>query len=114
MEELKKVIWELYDKEKTYFDKDGKEFPFEKLVNDYPIAKYETVAIQTAGRMILSYITLENLKQKYDVEETEDEKAIHSVNEKKQEIESESTPIERIASALEYIELYLMKKEGLL
>ena len=58
---------------------------------------------------VFSYlIGINRISSKYT-----DEEALSILSNMEEEKETESTPIERIAAALEYIELLLMQKENL-
>lgn len=102
-------IYEIYDKEKEYFTKDGQIYSYEKVKEDFPAVDYTKLVVTLYGRTVEKVETFDYLKgiNRIKADVTDDEAL--TLIEKAEELKrTESTPLERIAAALEYLELVNM------
>lgn len=103
--------WKVYD-EQTYYTKEGEKIDEEVFKEKYPAVMAEKMVILVLGHTLLDVVSFNILRAYYgiDISKTDDE-VLEIVKEERLKEAKESTPLERIASALEYIEMTMM--EGL-
>ena len=103
---------EFYDKNKTYFTPQGQEITYETFKKDYPAVDYTPMVCSVGdGVVIFEVYTYVSLCEEYGVSmDKESEKTLREIEMAMMSKNSENTPIERIASSLEYIVLYLIGK----
>lgn len=101
-------LWEVYNKDKTYYDEKGQEYGYDRMLIDYPIVAVETVIVKTTGSIILERYTVNYLKSLYNIINIEDpEKVAEQVNFIDTTKQTETPALERIAAVLEY---FMMEK----
>lgn len=100
---------ELYNSEKTYISKDGKLITKEDFYKIYPAAQYVKMVVFLEGNAISEAYTFDYLVSHYVISDIfNDEQKVQMIEKMKNDEETESTPIERIASALEYIAMTMI------
>lgn len=105
--------WEIYDKEKLYLTKDGGIYSYEEFIKKYPAVLHTKMAVFCYENVIekaevFSYLLgINRISNTYT-----DEEALNILSNMEEEKTTESTPIERIAAAFEFIELLLMQQEN--
>lgn len=101
--------WEVYDLNKKYVKPDGSEYTNELFVKDYPATSYTKMAVYVYENTIVKVSTVDYIRGINRISyEYNDETAMAMVSNIEQKAETESTPEERIAAALEFIELLNM------
>ena len=101
--------FELYDKEKEYYTKDGQIYSYDVVKKDYPAVDFTKLVVMLYGRTVLKVQTLDYLRGINRVKaDVTDEEALEQIAHAEMVKETESTPLERIASALEFLELVNM------
>ena len=101
--------FELYDKEKEYYTKDGQIYDYDAVKKDYPAVDFTKLVVMLYGRTILKVETFDYLRGINRVKaDLTDEEALEQIAHAEMVKLTESTPLERIASALEYLELVKM------
>jgi len=104
-------MWNVYDKNKTYYDEQGQEITYDRMKREYPVVDAETIMINTSGVTILDKCTMSVAQSRYRLMNEDDPEVLAKKMTKKDEKEkTESSPLERIASSLDYIVLYLLRK----
>lgn len=98
------ISCELYDKSKDYFTKEGQILTYEDMVKKYPAIPYTKMVVFLFGRTVTDMNTFDYLcginRIKADVL---DDEALSIIAKSYENKETESTPLERIASSLEYL-----------
>lgn len=103
-------MWELYDKNKVYYSEQGEELTWDVLKNIYPQSMFEDIVILADGITYHEYKTMMIALSEYGIQDSGDIKTnISILNGEYNLKKTESTPIERIASALEYLCVVLQK-----
>ena len=101
--------FELYDKEKEYYTKDGQIYDYNAVKKDYPAVDFTKLVVMLYGRTVLKLETFDYLRGINRIKaDVSDEEAISQIAHAEMVKATESTPIERIASALEFLELVNM------
>ena len=101
--------FELYDKEKEYYTKDGQIYSYDVVKKDYPAVDFTKLVVMLYGRTVLKVETFDYLKGINRVKaDATDEEALEQIAHAEMVKLTESTPLERIASALEFLELVNM------
>lgn len=102
-------MWEVYDKKKEYFDKEGQPFSYDRMLKEFPVVQAEKVCVDVIGSCIQSYNTMMQARadRLVDPEMTDKEACIYMTQYDELK-ERESTPLERIAAALEFIAMSYM------
>lgn len=102
-------VFELYNKEKEYFTKDGQIYSYEKVKKDFPAVDHTKMVAILYGRTILRMETFDYLRGINRIKaDVSDKEAISQIANAEMVKLTESTPLERIAAALEFIELINM------
>lgn len=106
------TVLQFYDKNKTYFTPQGKEITYEMFRKDYPAVDYTPMVCAIGGEVVIFEVyTFVSLCEKYDIGmDIDPEEALTKIQNAMENEKSESSPLERIASSLEYIVLYLIGK----
>lgn len=95
---------ELYNRNNEYYTKEGQIYSYEKAINDYPAIPYAKMVVFLFGRTVTDMNTFDYLcginRIKADVP---DDEALSIIAKAYEDAETESTPLERIASSLEYL-----------
>lgn len=100
--------YELYDSEKKYVTPDGQLYTKEKFQRDYPAVQVSKMAVWVMGDVLIEAFPLSYIQGINKIPSgVEDEKILNIATNNRVLKEAESTPLERIASALEFIELLL-------
>lgn len=95
--------WKKYDEETLYLP-NGKVFTHQDMVSQYPASLVEDMAVKVVGVTLLEVKTVLYARAMYNIpEEMTDEEAFKEMEKIDALNASESTPEERIASALEYL-----------
>lgn len=103
-------MWKKYDNE-TYYTETGKAFTPIDMANQYPISTVEEMAIKVVGATLIDAKPLLYAREVYNIPpDATDEEAFKEMEKIDAINASESTPLERIASALEY--LVMVMSEG--
>ena len=106
-------MWELYNKEKIYYSEKGDPLTWDIMSNDYPQSRFEETVILTQGLTYFDYKTLNVALAEYGIEYNGNpNEMIDILNLMYSDKRSESTPLERIASSLEYMNILLTKISG--
>ena len=106
-------MWELYNKEKIYYSEKGDPLTWDIMSNDYPQSRFEETVILTQGLTYFDYKTLNVALAEYGIEYNGNpNEMIDILNLMYSDKRSESTPLERIASSLEYMNILLTKIAG--
>ena len=101
--------FELYDKNKDYFTKDGQIYSYEKVKKDYPAVDFTKLVVILYGRTVLKVETFDYLRGINRIKAgIPDDEALSQIANAEMVKLTESTPLERIAAALEFIELINM------
>lgn len=101
--------FELYDKEKEYYTKDGQIYDYDAVKKDYPAVDFTKLVVMLYGRTVLKVETFDYLRGINRVKaDVSDEEALSQIAHAEMVKETESTALERIASALEFLELLNM------
>lgn len=101
--------FELYDKEKEYYTKDGQIYSYDAVQRDYPAVDFTKLVVMLYGRTVLKVETFDYLRGINRVKaDATDEEALEQIAHAEMVKATESTPIERIASSLEYLVLLKM------
>lgn len=96
--------WKLYDKSETLYLPDGKAFTWGQMSTQYPISLAEEMAVKVVGLTLLEVKTKYFARALYNIPpEMTDEEAFIEMERQDYLNATESTPEERIASALEYL-----------
>lgn len=108
-------VAEFYDSNKKYIKIDGEEYNEQTIVEDFPSIKSDGIVVFVEGmtRVVIYTAPLDYLLHKYNIPESlkTDEMLMQitlAVNDDK----TESTPLERIAAALEFLVLQSMPNVG--
>ena len=102
-------ICELYDKNKEYFTKDGQIYSCEQMQHDFPAVQYTKMVVFLYGRTIEKIEMFDYLKGINRIKaDVPDDEALQMIEKAEELKRTESTPLERIAAALEFIELVNM------
>lgn len=98
------ISCELYDKSKDYFTKEGQFFTYEDAVKKYPAIPYTKMVVFLFGRTVIDMNTFDYLRGINRIKSNvSDEDAIYIISKNYEDSKTESTPLERIASSLEYL-----------
>lgn len=101
--------YEIYNKNNEYSTKDGQIYTPEMFEKDYTAVHSQTIAVRVYGNTIVEAHPMSYLRGINKIEnDVSDEEAIAQINAIQQINETENTPIERIASSLEYLVLLFM------
>lgn len=101
--------FELYNKENEYYTKDGQIYSYDKVKKDYPAVDFTKLVVMLYGRTVLKVETFDYLRGINRIKaDIPDEEALSQIEHAEIVKATESTPIERIASALEFLELVNM------
>ena len=99
----------LYDPKNTYTTPDGQIYTNEMFLRDYPAGNVAKMAVMVSGTTIVSATTVSYLRGiNYIDSDVSDEEALSIISYNEEKSRTESTTQERIASALEFIELLMM------
>lgn len=102
-------IYEIYDSKKDYFTKDGQIYSYEKIKHDFPAVDYTKMVVTLYGRTIEKVETFDYLRGTNRIKaDVPDEEALMLIAKAENIKKTESTPLERIAAALEFLELVNM------
>ena len=101
--------FELYNKENEYYTKDGQIYSYEEVKKDFPAVDFTKLVVKLFGRTVLDVKTFDYMRgiNKVKVDAT-DEEALSQIAHAEMVKETESTALDRIASALEFLELVNM------
>lgn len=95
---------ELYDKNKEYFTKEGQIFTYEDAVKKYPAIPHTKMVVFLFGRTVTDMNTFDYLRGINRIKaDVSDDEALSIIAKSYEDSETESTPLERIASSLEYL-----------
>lgn len=95
---------ELYDKGKDYFTKEGQILTYEDMVKKYPAIQYTKMVVFLFGRTVTDMNTFDYLRGINRIKaDVPDDEALSIIAKSYEDAETESTPLERIASSLEYL-----------
>ena len=101
--------FELYDKNKDYFTKDGQIYSYDVVKKEYPAVDFTKLVVMLYGRTVLKVETFDYLRGINRIKaDIPDEEALSQIANAEMVKLTESTPLERIAAALEFIELINM------
>lgn len=101
--------FELYNKENEYYTKDGQIYSYDEVKKDYPAVDFTKLVVMLYGRTVLKVETFDYLRGINQIRaDVTDEEALSQIAHAEMVKTKESTPIERIASALEFLELVNM------
>lgn len=107
------MIYEMYDPEKTYVTPDGNYITPEQFAIEHNVVFDRRIAVGLMGRTIMDVQDLGYMRALYGItSEIPDDEAFAIINMQVEIDKTESSPMERIAAALEYIELYLMDRSN--
>lgn len=99
----------LYDAEKTYTTPDGQIYTNEMFLKDYPAGNVARMAVMVSGTTIVKATTVSYLRGiNYIDSDLSDEDALAIISYNEDKARTESSTQERIAAALEFIELLMM------
>lgn len=100
------TVYEIYDPAKEYSTPDGKLYTPKEFEKNYPSVNIEPMAVELMGRVIVSAAPLSYLKGMNQIKaDVDNQKALSLISEKQNIKNTENTPLERIAAALEFFEL---------
>lgn len=98
------ISCELYNKNNEYYTKEGQIFTYEDAIKKYPAIPYTKMVVFLFGRTVTDMNTFDYLcginRIKADVP---DDESLSIIAKSYEDAETESTPLERIASSLEYL-----------
>ena len=101
--------FELYDKEKEYYTKDGQIYGYDAVKKDYPAVDFTKLVVMLYGRTVLKVETFDYLRGINRIKaDVSDEEALSQIAHAEMVKATESTALDRIASALEFLELVNM------
>lgn len=101
--------FEVYNKENDYYTKDGQIYTYDKVRKDYPAVDYAKLVFMLYGRTVLKVQTFDYLRGINRIKsDVTDEEALSKIAHAEMIKATESTELERIASALEFLELVNM------
>lgn len=101
--------FEVYNKENDYYTKDGQIYTYDKVRKDYPAVDYAKLVFMLYGRTVLKVQTFDYLRGINRIKsDVSDEEALSQIAHAEMVKATESTELERIASALEFLELVNM------
>lgn len=101
--------WEMYDNKKKYTKPTGEEYTNKMFISDYPAAVYRKMSVYVYGNTIEKVSPSDYIRGINRISyEKSDEEAMMIATENEELKKTESSPYERIAAALEYIELLMM------
>lgn len=102
--------YEIYDINKTYIKPSGEIYTNDLFIKEYPAAQITKYALWVMGEVIIEAFPLSYIRgiNKIPNSVSDEESIIIATNNRILK-EEENSPIERIASALEFIELLLYK-----
>ena len=104
--------YEIYNKNNEYTTKDGQIYTAEMFENDFTAVNSQTMAVYVYGNTITEAHPMSYLRGINKIEnDVLDEEAIAQINAIQQINETENSPIERIASSLEYLVLLFMENK---
>ena len=101
--------FELYNKENEYYTKNGQIYDYDAVKKDYPAVDFTKLVVMLYGRTVLKVETFDYLRGINRVKaDVSDEEALSQIAHAEIVKATESRPIERIASALEFLNLVYM------
>lgn len=104
--------WEIYNPQKKYLKTDGSEYTHDMFLKDYPAVSYTKMAVYLYGNTIDKVMPADYLRGINRISyEYDDEIAMAMITEIEEKEKTESTTQERIAAALEFIELIMMENK---
>lgn len=107
------MVYEIYDAEKTYVTQDGNYVTSNQFAIEHNVVFDRCIVVGLMGRTIMDVQDFGYMRAVHGItSEISDNDALAIINKQVELNQTESTPIERIAAALEYIELYLMSGGG--
>lgn len=102
-------IAEFYNPEKEYVTKDGQFIDKEEFYKKYPAAKSIKMVVFLEGNALMEAYTFDYLQEHYLIPSMLDDNGKLSLIQKMvNDEQTENSPIERIASALEYIAMTMI------
>lgn len=102
-------ITEFYDPEKTYISQNGQLINNEQFEKLYPASAFTKMVVFMEGNVLIEVNTFEYLKAHYLVPDIlNDEESLQTIQKLRNDELTESTPLERIAAALEYISMTMI------
>lgn len=103
------TTYEIYNSEKSYTTKDGQIYTPEEFKRDYPAVNIEKMVVEVMGTVIISVFSFSYLKGINGVKaDIPDEQALNLISQAEDIKKTESSPMERIAAALEFLEILNM------
>ena len=106
------MVYEIYNEKNTYVTSDGNYITPADFYREHNVAKERPIAVGLYDRTIEDVKDFGFLKSCYGIySNISDKEALDLINRQVALDITESSPIERIASALEYIVLHLMGRE---
>ena len=101
--------YELYNKENEYYTKDGQIYSYEAVKKDFPAVDFTKLVVKLFGRTVLDVQTFDYMRGINKVRaDVTDEEALSQIAHAEMVKATESTALDRIASALEFLELVNM------
>lgn len=98
------ISCELYNKNNEYYTKEGQIFTYEDAVKKYPAIPYTEMVVFLFGRTITDMNTFDYLRGINRIKANiTDVEALSIIAKEYSDSKTESTPLERIASSLEYL-----------
>lgn len=98
------ISCELYNKNNDYYTKEGRIFTYEDALKKYPAIPYTKMVVFLFGRTVTDMNTFDYLRGINRIKaDVPDDEALSIISKSYEDAETESTPLERIASSLEYL-----------
>lgn len=105
------MIYEIYDTEKTYVTPDGNYVTPDQFAIEHNVVFDRRIAVGLMGRTVMDVQDFGYMRAVHGItSEISEDDALAIINKQVELDQNESSPMERIAAALEYIELYLMSR----
>lgn len=107
------MVYEIYNKESVYVTKDGNYVTPEQFSVEHNAIFDRPIAVGIIGRTIIDVQDFDYMRAMYGItSDVSDGDALAIINKQVEIEESESSPLERIAAALEFIEVYLIGRDS--
>ena len=104
--------YELYNKNNDYFTDNGQIITHEMMLEKYPAIEHTKMLVTLFGRTVLDIKTMDYMRGINRIKgNVSDADAIAIIQSNDYYTETESTTQERIAAALEFIELIMMENK---
>ena len=98
------ISCELYNKNNEYYTKEGQIYSYENALKDYPAIPHTEMVVFLYGRTLIDMNTFDYLKGINRIKvNIPDDEALSIILMNYDDSRTESTPLERIASSLEYL-----------